>query len=83
MPYSLLAQKNTDVYITGSNSKLLSKDIMMVFRGRGESIEVFPLSFREYLSASDKDKEDVFNDYLLFGGLPYTLSLESHEDKAE
>ena len=55
---------------------------MTEFRGRGDSIEVFPLSFKEYLSASDKGKEDIFNDYLLYGGLPYTLTLANHEEKA-
>ena len=55
---------------------------MTEFRGRGDSIEVFPLSFKEYLSAFDKGKEDVFNDYLLYGGLPYTLTLATHEEKA-
>ena len=74
----LLRRKNTDIYITGSNSKFLSSDIMTEFRGRGDEIHMAPLSFSEYYPASGKNKNDAWQDYLLFGGLPHILS-ESDE----
>lgn len=78
----LLAMKNVDVYVTGSNSKLLSVDIMTEFRGRGDVINLYPLSFKEFLPVSGKDKEEAFNDYMLFGGLPLVLGYDNFEDKA-
>lgn len=79
----LIGMKNADVYITGSNSRLLSDDIMTEFRGRGDVVSVYPLSFDEFLPASGKDKEAAFDDYLLYGGLPLVLSFDSMEDKAD
>lgn len=79
---SLLRKKNVDVYITGSNSKFLSSDIMTEFRGRGDEIHVSPLSFSEFYPASGKDKMDAWNEYLYFGGLPHILSEPDNESKS-
>ena len=78
----LLQMKNVDVYVTGSNSKLLSEDIMTEFRGRGDVVSVFPLSFKEFLPSSGKDKEEAFDEYMLYGGLPLVLSYSTMEEKA-
>jgi len=66
--------RNLDVYVTGSNSKMLSSDILTEFRGRGDEIRVHPLSFSEYYSAVGGDKEDAFENYAFFGGMPFALS---------
>ena len=79
----ILRLGNVDIYVTGSNSKLLAKDVMTEFRGRGDEIKIFPLSFKEFLSASDKDKDAAFTDYMLYGGLPQVLLYDSFEDKAQ
>lgn len=76
-----LHMKNVDVYVTGSNSKLLSKDVSTEFRGRGDTIHVYPLSFSEYLTFSGKDMHDAYNEYIMYGGMPYLLSLSSDEEK--
>lgn len=78
----LLRKKNVDVYITGSNSKFLSSDIMTDFRGRGDEIHVAPLSFSEYLPASGKDKSDAMQDYMLYGGLPHIFAEPDAESKS-
>jgi len=75
--------KNIDVYVTGSNSKLLSKDVLTEFRGRGDVIHVYPLSFSEFYSAAGMDKTDAYNEYLMYGGMPYLLQLSSDQDKYE
>ncbi|MBE6411266.1 MAG: ATP-binding protein [Opitutales bacterium] len=75
--------KNLDVYVTGSNSKFLSTDVVSEFRGRGDEVRVYPLTFAEYYSAVKGDWQDAWNEYSTFGGLPYTLSLKSDEDKAK
>ena len=80
---SLLNKKNVDVYVTGSNSKFLSKDIMTEFRGRGWPIHIQPLVFSEFFSAYDGRFEDVWEEYIMYGGLPYILSLDGHEEKTE
>lgn len=67
---------NLDVYVTGSNSKMLSTDIATEFRGRASQINVWPLSFAEYQQAVGGDKHDNFNHYLLYGGMPYLLRLQ-------
>ena len=77
----LLRKKNVDVYITGSNSKFLSSDIMTEFRGRGDEIHVAPLSFSEYLPASKKEKSDAMKDYMLYGGLPHIFAEPDAESK--
>lgn len=76
---SFLHTKNLDVYVTGSNAKFLSKDIITEFRGRGDEVKVYPLSFSEYLSATNKDKFTALNEYMTYGGLPFVASLNSHE----
>lgn len=78
---SLLRKSNVDVYITGSNSKFLSTDVMTEFRGRGDEINIAPLAFSEYYPASGRNKEDAWRDYLYFGGLPHILAESSSEDK--
>ena len=79
---SLLHIKNADIYVSGSNSKFLSKDIITEFRGRGDEIRVHPLSFKEFISVFQGTKEEAWNDYYTYGGLPLTLYYESHEDKS-
>jgi len=80
---SLLYIPNADVYVTGSNSKLLSSDLITQFRGRGDEIRVHPLSFSEYVSAYQGSLDEAWDDYLVFGGLPMILSMQSVEDKEE
>ncbi len=79
---SLLHIKNADIYVSGSNSKFLSKDIITEFRGRGDEIRVHPLSFKEFISVFQGTKQEAWNDYYTYGGLPLTLYYESHEDKS-
>lgn len=73
---------NLDVYVTGSNSKMLSKDILTEFRGRSDEIQVHPLSFAEYYSAVGGDKEDDFEEYAFYGGMPLVLSRPNDTAKA-
>ena len=80
---SLLHIRNVDIYVTGSNSKFLSSDVITQFRGRGDEIHVYPLSFLEYTSAWQGTLEEAWDDYLVYGGLPLILSMEAQEDKAE
>ena len=79
----LRALPNLDIYVTGSNSKMLSKDILTEFRGRSDEIQVHPLSFAEYLSAVGGDKEDAFEEYAFYGGMPLILSRPNDEAKAK
>ena len=79
---SLLNIDNVDVYVTGSNSKFLSSDIATEFRGRGDEIRIYPLSFSEFLSEYNGDKNDAWRDYITYGGLPLILSLESSQQKS-
>ena len=76
-----LRLKNIDVYVTGSNSKMLSKDISTEFRGRGDEVKVYPLSFREFYEACGHDKMDAYNEYSMYGGMPYLFTLDRDEDK--
>ena len=78
-----LYERNLDVYVTGSNSKFLSSDIITEFRGRGDEIKVFPLSFFEYVEAFKGDKQDAWNEYILYGGLPLILSKKTDEEKSK
>lgn len=80
---SLLRIENVDVYVTGSNSKFLSSDILTEFRGRGDEIRVYPLSFSEYLSAFDGTEEDAWLEYMTYGGLPRILSMQTDEQKSK
>mgnify|MGYP004538459911 FL=1 len=79
----LLYEKNIDVYVTGSNSKFLSSDIITEFRGRGDQVRVFPLSFDEFLSAYDGDKYEAWEEYITYGGLPLILSKKTDEEKSQ
>lgn len=79
----LRALNNLDIYVTGSNSKMLSKDILTEFRGRSDEIQVHPLSFSEYYSAVGGDKEDAFEDYAFYGGMPLILSRPNDEAKSK
>ena len=79
----LLYEKKFDVYVTGSNSKFLSSDIITEFRGRGDQIRVQPLSFSEYLPACGiEDKYDAWNEYMTYGGMPFVVSIQEEQDKA-
>ena len=78
---SFLHIKNADTYVTGSNAKFLSKDIITEFRGRGDEIHVSPLSFKEFYSVYDGSKEDAWKQYCLYGGLPKVLEYKTDEDK--
>ena len=81
---SCLHIENLDTYVTGSNSKLLSKDIITEFRGRGDEMYLRPLSFKEYRTIQpDKPFDDVWTEYMTFGGLPYCALLPSREEKAD
>ena len=76
-----MKRKNLDIYVTGSNSKMLSKDILTQFRDRGDEIHVYPLSFAE-MSSCYKDKDKAWEDYVLCGGMPLVLKLETFEEKS-
>ena len=80
---SYLKIENADVYVTGSNSKFLSKDVITEFRGRGWEIKIAPLSFREFLSVYKGTREDALKEYLAYGGLPKLLSFEDDGQKTE
>ena len=77
-----MQMSNVDVYVTGSNSKMLSSDVLTQFRDRGDEIRVFPLSFGEFLDAYEEDKRGAWQDYYTYGGMPYTLTLKTHEEKS-
>ncbi|MBQ8076424.1 MAG: ATP-binding protein [Oscillospiraceae bacterium] len=75
--------RNVDVYITGSNSKMLSSDILTQFRDRGDEIRVLPLSYAEFYDAYEGDKREAWQDYYTYGGMPVVLSLDTHEKKSK
>ena len=79
---SFLHIKNADVFVTGSNAKFLSKDIITEFRGRGDQIHIAPLSFSEFMSAYGGSREDGWREYINFGGLPKLFEFSSDEDKS-
>ena len=79
----LVYKQNVDVYVTGSNSKMLSSDISTEFRGRGDVIHLYPLTFKEYVETYNGEKDEAWNDYVLYGGLPYILFCKTEEDKVE
>ncbi|MDD3219589.1 MAG: ATP-binding protein [Lachnospiraceae bacterium] len=79
----LMRISNVDVYVTGSNAKFLSKDIITEFRGRGDEMRMNPLSFQEFMSVYAGNKYDGWNEYILYGGLPSVLQLSSPEEKIE
>ena len=76
-----LRKENVDVYVTGSNSKFLSKDIITEFEGRGDEIQVLPLSFSEYYAYKQGDKSDAYDDYSVYGGLPAVALMSTEEQK--
>ena len=78
----LLRMRNVDVYVTGSNSKLLSRDVMTEFRGRGDEVRVRPLSFSEFMQGFDGDHYQGWAEYTVYGGMPLTLSMRTDEQKA-
>lgn len=80
---SYLKVHNADVYVTGSNSRFLSKDVVTEFRGRGQDIHMYPLSFAEYYSATGGDKSACWRNYMTYGGLPQTLLLQDDKAKRE
>lgn len=80
---SFLRKTNLDVYVTGSNSKFLSSDIITEFRGCGDEIKVYPLSFSEFMSVYNGNEINGLNEYINYGGLPLITSFESAEEKIE
>ena len=80
---SLLRIHNIDMYVTGSNSKFLSSDIVTEFRGRGDEIRIYPLSFAEFYTALGGDYDDAWNEYMIYGGLPQVAQFSEERQKAE
>ncbi len=80
---SLLRIQNIDMYVTGSNSKFLSSDIVTEFRGRGDEIRIYPLSFAEFYTAFGGDYDDAWNEYMIYGGLPQVVQFSEERQKAE
>ena len=80
---SLLRLNNIDVYVTGSNSKFLSSDIVTEFRERGDEIRIYPLSFAEFYSVHDGEYDDAWNEYMTYGGLPQIVDLRSERQKSD
>lgn len=78
---SLLHIQNADVYVTGSNSKFLSKDVITEFRGRGDEIHIYPLTFKEFMEAYDGDMYRGWAEYVVYGGLPLTVTMKTEEQK--
>lgn len=80
---SLGRKKNVDVYVTGSNAKFLSKDIITEFRGRGDEVHMYPLTFSEFMSVYQGDKSEGWKEYMLFGGIPLVLGFETADQKSD
>lgn len=78
----LLRVSNIDCYVTGSNSKFLSSDIITEFRGRGDEIRIHPLSFKEFYSAFQGEKSKAYDEYSLYGGMPELINRKTHEEKS-
>lgn len=77
----LMRLRNVDIYVTGSNSKMLTKDVLTAFRGRGDEVKIYPISFKEYYSFVGGDKSDAYEEYALYGGMPLLLSKKSDAEK--
>ena len=75
--------KNVDVYVTGSNSKMLSSDVLTQFRDRGDEVRVFPLSFAEFYDAYEGDKREAWQEYYTYGGMPMIMEMDTHERKSK
>lgn len=80
---SLLHIPNADIYVTGSNSKFLSKDVITEFRGRGDEIHVYPLTFKEFMQVYDGDMYRGFADYIIYGGLPLAVTMKTETQKVQ
>ncbi len=80
---SLARKKNVDAYVTGSNAKFLSKDIITEFRGRGDEVHMYPLTFAEYMSVYSGDQTSAWRDYVLYGGLPLIFSFDTPDQKSD
>lgn len=80
---SLLHIKNVDIYVTGSNSRFLSKDIITEFRGRGDEIHIYPLTFKEFMQVYDGDKYEGLSEYMIYGGLPLVATMKNDEQKVK
>lgn len=80
---SFLRLSNVDIYVTGSNAKFLSKDVITEFRGRGDQVHVYPLSFSEFFSVYSGEKYEALQDYMYYGGLPLITKMFEHEQKAK
>lgn len=80
---SLLHIKNVDIYVTGSNSRFLSKDIITEFRGRGDEIHIYPLTFKEFMQVYDGDKYEGLSEYIIYGGLPLVATMKNDEQKVK
>ena len=78
---SLIRMKNVDVYVTGSNARFLSKDVITEFRGRGDEVHMHPLSFAEFMSVYQGTKQDGWNEYMLYGGIPLVLEFTTPDQK--
>lgn len=78
---SLIRMKNVDVYVTGSNARFLSKDVITEFRGRGDEVHMYPLSFAEFMSVYKGAKQDGWNEYMLYGGIPLVLDFSTPDQK--
>ena len=79
----LMKLQNVDIYVTGSNSKMLSTDILTEFKGRSDEIKVNPLTYKEFCDAYQGDKKDCWNQYFVYGGMPFLLSLPTHQEKSK
>lgn len=79
----LLYEKNIDVYVTGSNSRFLSSDIITEFRGRSDEVRIYPLSFAEFVNAFDGDRYEAWNEYVTYGGMPLILKQRTDEQKSK
>ena len=80
---SLLHIDNADIYVTGSNSKFLSKDIITEFRGRGDEVRVYPLTFKEFMQVYEGDEYHGWADYAMYGGLPLTVTMKTEDQKIQ
>lgn len=78
---SLIRMKNVDVYVTGSNARFLSKDVITEFRGRGDEVHMSPLNFAEFMSVYQGTKQDGWNEYMLYGGIPLVLEFSTPDQK--
>ena len=77
----LMRLRNVDIYVTGSNSKMLTKDVLTAFRGRGDEVKIYPVSFREYYDFAGGDKSDAYEEYALYGGMPLVFSKKNDAEK--